>query len=213
MAGMGSTQTNHQSNHLDDTNAATTDERPAIDPVRDLPEVIDVYSRTVKAAARKVLGSSVDVEDIVQETWMTFLAHGHKINDPRCLGSWLYRVATNASYRAARKRGRYTLGGDELFNMLPAETTDAATIMHSRDQRSALRDALDCLSDADRELAELLVDPQDLPYKEISQRCGRPMGSLGPTRERLIRKLRATPSMQRLMDAATDEAGLTLAAV
>ncbi len=201
---MGNTTNNARSSRL--AGANTEGAHVALDPARDLPEVMKMYGATVKAAARKVLGPCADVEDIVQETWMTFLAHGHKVNDPRCLGSWLYRVATNASFRVGRKRSRYTLSSDEtLFDRLPADTLDAALSLHGSEQKAAILQALDDLSDADRTLAELLLDPRDLPYKEISLRCGRPMGSLGPTRERLIRKLRNTPAVQRLLDSAGDD--------
>jgi RNA polymerase sigma factor (sigma-70 family) len=203
---MGNTTNSTRSSRL--SGADHESANATLDPARDLPDVMKAYGATVKAAARKVLGPCADVEDVVQETWMTFLAHGHKVNDPRCLGSWLYRVATNASFRVGRKRSRYTLSSDEtLFERLPADTRDAALSLHGTEQKAAILRALDDLSEADRQLAELLLDPRDLPYKEISMRCGRPMGSLGPTRERLIRKLRNAPAVQRLLDSPTDDAG------
>jgi RNA polymerase sigma factor (sigma-70 family) len=172
-----------------------------------LPEVMRLYSTTVRAAARKVLHHSAEVDDVVQETWISFLANGHKINDPRCLGSWLYRVATNAALRLVRKTTRYTLTGDEVFDRVAGDDIDAASAVHADQQRRAVRSAVLGLQAADRELAELLLDPEDLPYKEISLRCGRPMGSLGPTRERLVRKLRSAPPVQRMMDLPTNVYG------
>jgi RNA polymerase sigma factor (sigma-70 family) len=172
-----------------------------------LPEVMRLYSATVRAAARKVLRNSAEVDDVVQETWISFLANGHKINDPRCLGSWLYRVATNAALRIVRKTTRYSLTDDEVFDRVAGDDIDAVSALHAEQQRRAVRSAVLGLQTADRELAELLLDPDDLPYKEISVRCGRPMGSLGPTRERLVRKLRSAVPVQRMMDLPTNVGG------
>ena len=42
----------------------------------------------------------------------------------------------------------------------------------------------------------------NIDYREISAMSGRPVGSLGPTRERIIRKMRATQPMASLLAAS-----------
>jgi DNA-directed RNA polymerase specialized sigma24 family protein len=39
-----------------------------------------------------------------------------------------------------------------------------------------------------------------LPYREIGRRMGMPIGSIGPTRARLLKKLEGSLAVQLLMD-------------
>jgi DNA-directed RNA polymerase specialized sigma24 family protein len=69
----------------------------------------------------------------------------------------------------------------------------------SRDETSAgVREALGRIDGHDRALLLLLASGDRVPYREISRRVRRPIGSLGPTRMRLLGQLRADPAVQRL---------------
>jgi hypothetical protein len=46
-----------------------------------------------------------------------------------------------------------------------------------------------------------MMDERGYDYRQISSISGRPIGSLGPTRERIIRKLRTNPQVADLMAA------------
>lgn len=43
----------------------------------------------------------------------------------------------------------------------------------------------------ERQLVELLLDPAQPTYAQISEQLGTPMGAIGPVRHRAIRRLRA----------------------
>jgi hypothetical protein len=45
------------------------------------------------------------------------------------------------------------------------------------------------------------MDERGYDYRQISSISGRPIGSLGPTRDRIIRKLRTNPNVAELMTA------------
>jgi hypothetical protein len=47
-----------------------------------------------------------------------------------------------------------------------------------------------------------LVDARGLDYEQISRACVRPIGGIGPTRARIIRKLQSHPDVARLSGAA-----------
>ncbi|HYO18622.1 MAG TPA: hypothetical protein VES02_08170, partial [Dermatophilaceae bacterium] len=51
-----------------------------------------------------------------------------------------------------------------------------------------------------RELLLLLLADPPLGYEEISQRLGMPQGSIGPTRARVIQRLRAAAPIAALFD-------------
>ena len=70
------------------------------------------------------------------------------------------------------------------------------------DQRRALRQGLRHLPTEHRELLLLmLADPQP-SYRDISNRLGIPIGSIGPTRARCLRRLRDTTEITALAAAA-----------
>jgi hypothetical protein len=58
------------------------------------------------------------------------------------------------------------------------------------------------LNERERELLALLMDARGLRYQQISRACLRPVGGIGPTRARIIRKLRSHPDVARLCGAA-----------
>ena len=51
----------------------------------------------------------------------------------------------------------------------------------------------------DQRVLSLMMDERAYDYRQISSISGRPIGSLGPTRERIIRRLRTNPQVAELM--------------
>ena len=64
-----------------------------------------------------------------------------------------------------------------------------------------VRQALARLPERDRRLLTLLVNPS-VDYAYISKTLGMPVGSIGPTRQRALRRLRAELRAGDLVDAA-----------
>ena len=50
----------------------------------------------------------------------------------------------------------------------------------------------------------MLVAEPAVPYAQISAELGLPIGSIGPTRARCLRKLEATSAVQSLADVGTE---------
>jgi DNA-directed RNA polymerase specialized sigma24 family protein len=69
------------------------------------------------------------------------------------------------------------------------------------ERRSIVRRAMDRLPERDRALLTLLVAAPPPSYEEISARLGMPVGSIGPTRARALRRLRAELEAVDLVDA------------
>ena len=68
--------------------------------------------------------------------------------------------------------------------------------------QQALRDGLAELDAAQMRFLLLLVTDPPLPYEEIGRILNMPIGSIGPTRMRCLKKLRATSSLQKFLDAS-----------
>jgi hypothetical protein len=57
------------------------------------------------------------------------------------------------------------------------------------------------MRETDQRVLSLMMDERAYDYRQISTISGRPIGSLGPTRDRIIRKLRTNPQVAELMAA------------
>ncbi len=93
--------------------------------------------------------------------------------------------------------------------LVPAEVDDdwpspgsaedhALRSFERREISDGVRAALARLDADDRRLLLLLDGDESLSYRDVSDRVQRPVGSLGPTRQRLLRRLRVDPAVRRL---------------
>jgi RNA polymerase sigma factor (sigma-70 family) len=167
-------------------------------------EVVNRYRGLIAAAARRVLFSSADVDDVVQETFFILLVSSARIRQPERLGPWLWTTATNLARRTARRNDRLRpvddanlrsdvdLGLDEDFDRDLEREQDS----------EALHEALASISAEERRLIGMLTVEDRPCYLAISEAVHRPIGSLGPTRRRILTKLRQHPAMERLAVAA-----------
>jgi RNA polymerase sigma factor (sigma-70 family) len=166
---------------------------------RAIDELMRRHRHVPAGSARRLLRSRAEVEDVVQETWARFTTHAPTIRDPDRLASWLWVTAANEARRLRRHAARQYLV--EGFDDHPSE--DAEEPVDTPERREALAHAVSArLSDRERELWALLVDARGLDYREISSACLRPVGAIGPTRARIIRKLQSHPDVARLTGAA-----------
>jgi RNA polymerase sigma factor (sigma-70 family) len=167
-------------------------------------ELVIRYRCLIAAAARRVLYSSADVDDVVQETFVILLLSSAKIRQPERLGPWLWTTATNLARRTARRNDRQRPADDvELRADLEIGLGDDFDRDLDREQDcEALEEALSSISDDERRLIGMLTVEERPCYAAISEAVHRPIGSLGPTRRRILTKLRQHPAMERLAVAA-----------
>ena len=77
------------------------------------------------------------------------------------------------------------------------------------EQRRAVRQALAELPETQQQLLLMLVADPPIPYCEISRRMNLPIGSIGPTRARLLKKLGKSAAVRLLIE---DQSGAISAA-
>jgi RNA polymerase sigma factor (sigma-70 family) len=163
-----------------------------------LAELMHRLRRVPLGAARQHNGSLTEAEDIAQETWLRFMVHAGDIRDPDRLVSWLWVTAANEARRRGRREARLRLV--ERLDDVPADEPEQDRI--TADCRDAVDHAARArLNDSERELFALLIDRRGLDYQQISASCARPVGAIGPTRGRIIRKLRSHPDVVRACGA------------
>jgi RNA polymerase sigma factor (sigma-70 family) len=147
------------------------------------------FGSTIRGIARRYRLGEADAADVEQTTWLRLLLHTHDVNDPRRLSAWLATTARRECLRVLQHRSRQLPIGDELPDIeAPAAAVDERLLIHERD--AALRASFDNLVPADRTLLQLCISEPRRSYREISASTGMPVGSIGPTRQRALDRLR-----------------------
>jgi RNA polymerase sigma factor (sigma-70 family) len=168
-----------------------------------LAELIGIFQSLVRAAARRVLRCATDVDDAVQDTWLNFVRFGDRIADPERVGAWLWTVALNSARRIQRRDSRCIVS-DNVADMADAMADDVPDPDHALqrcERATVVHRAATEMRPTDQRVLSLMMDERAYDYRQISSLSGRPIGSLGPTRERIIRKLRTNPQVAELMVA------------
>ncbi|HYE97612.1 MAG TPA: sigma-70 family RNA polymerase sigma factor [Planctomycetota bacterium] len=127
--------------------------------------------------------SAGQAEDLFQETWVGVLRGRHTYREGRPFRPWLYAIALNLARKAhGRPRPASLDTVDEAVQAEPgigrAETSDR------------VQAAVQALPEAQREVF-LLSEYDGLPYAEIAELLGRPLGTVKSQMHYAIKQLRA----------------------
>lgn len=153
-------------------------------------ELVAQFGGLVWSIARGYrLGSSTD--DVVQTVWLRLAENCDRIREPERLAAWLATTTRNEALRVATKQKRSVSFGD-----MPELSDDASSsieeVVTDDDTLSHVMRGFAQLSDMEQQLLRLLCAVPPLDYVTIAAAIDRPVGSIGPTRERVLAKLRKT---------------------
>jgi RNA polymerase sigma factor (sigma-70 family) len=155
------------------------------------PSLVDGFLGLLVSSLRELRLSDSDVRDVTQTTWLRLIQNVDRIEDPRRVGSWLVTTARREGLRIIGQRRWGDLFLDVEDSLLEdSSATDAFTTLMGRERDEAVRTVFDRLPEHSRDLLTLLFQDPRPPYKEISRRLDMPIGSIGPTRARALRKFR-----------------------
>jgi RNA polymerase sigma factor (sigma-70 family) len=137
-----------------------------------------------------------DAADVVQNTWLRLLENIHTVRDPARIGAWLATTAQREALRCVAQSRRLVLKGDDnVFDGPDRLMPPVDEELLAREQGRAAMAALAALPDNWRSLVELLTHDPPLSYEEIGADLGVPVGTIGPTRGRCVRRMRALVEM------------------
>jgi RNA polymerase sigma factor (sigma-70 family) len=152
-------------------------------------ELVARHERLLTRVAVAIVGQ--DARDVVQSAWLRLLEHGASIRNPCSLRAWLIRVVRTEAIGIYRRRAREQVSsGDNEWvdSVVSAEPTAESHAMRS-EMVALLRGALGELAPRHRRLLSMLADG-DANYGEVGAALSMPIGSIGPTRARALRRLR-----------------------
>jgi len=166
--------------------------------------IVAQYTGLLWSVARGYRMSTADSADAVQTTWLRLVEHLDRIDDPTRLPGWLATTLRRECLRILRRSSREgpSFAQDGLPDVVDdAPPLDEALLVDERD--AALWRALAQMPERCRLLIRVLMATPPPSYAEVAQVLDMPIGSIGPTRQRCLERLR---SIAQADDALVDPA-------
>ncbi len=145
-------------------------------------DLVDRYGDKIYRLAAGITRNSADAEDVCQEVFLSVLRNVKAFEARSALGTWLYRIATNAALMKLRSRpaGSFAAWEDELPQFPPngshaipvadwSESPEGSLL--EEEARSVLQEALAVLPPEYRTVV-LLRDVEDLSAAETAETLG-----------------------------------------
>ena len=161
----------------------------------------EVYRNTFPDLVRFLHRKVWDLEraqDLAQEAFVRALRH-----EPKKPRAWLFQVASNL----ARDEARTAIRRKRHLTLLKSETEDLqksapdpARELMERERMGHVREALDSLSERDREV--LLLWDAGQSYSEIARQAELAVGAVGTTLARARRRLAEAFGQEEQIDVA-----------
>ncbi len=133
--------------------------------------------------------SRASAEDVVQATIEAALVHLPGLHDPDAGLAWLSVIARREAIRASREERRTDLLGDrDIDTLVDGEGPERLALAALA--RDALLRALALLPERHQTLLKVLFLEGRTDYATVATQLGMPVGSIGPTRQRALRRAR-----------------------
>jgi RNA polymerase sigma factor (sigma-70 family) len=165
-------------------------------------ELVRRFAGLVAFVIRHYRLSTTDTQDVSQLVWLRLVEHLGQIREPSALPGWLATTTRHECERHLRVSGR-SVAMDPLTMRLAdrADGVEIDELLLAAERRQVLLDGLGELAPQQRELLMMLTADPPYAYAEIGRILGIPIGSIGPTRSRVLDKLRDTGAVRAYFDA------------
>jgi RNA polymerase sigma factor (sigma-70 family) len=139
-----------------------------------------------------------DRNDVFASTFFRLFERLSTIREPEKLPGWIATTARNEALTLLRARSRQRPSDPHIEGAAVMASSDEGLL--DQELRVAVRVAFADLPDECRQLLLLMTADPPLSYDEIAALTGRPRGSLGPTRQRCLDRLRRSPALLPFLD-------------
>lgn len=157
--------------------------------------LLDNYERLVYSIPLRYGLSRDDAADVAQTTFTILIQNLDTLPEDSRLGPWLATVVRRHTWRLLERNRRETsserleetlhVQGALLFGKSNGDSIEHWELIEWLDS------GLSKISDSCRELLlELYFQPGQPSYAEVAERLGIPLGSIGPTRARCLKRLK-----------------------
>lgn len=170
-------------------------------------ELVNRYKRPVFSIVYRMIGQYQEAEDITQEVFINVYEKLYQFDSNKKFGPWIYRIATNASISALRKKKKViTLDFDEAYgkayeDYYTAGSTDPQLMFEREELKFFTDKAINELPENYR-VVIMLRYQMDLNNQEIAE-------VLGVTKENVeVRVHRARKALRKIVEKHWEERGL-----
>jgi RNA polymerase sigma-70 factor (ECF subfamily) len=150
-------------------------------------EIVLRYKNKVFNYVRRMVHDASDAEDLTQETFVRAYLSIHSFQSRASLNTWLFRIATNLCIDHSRRQKKVSAmttslsqeneGEEETQRDIPDLAFDPQRLLLNRELGTKLDEALRELPEKLRTVV-LLYDIEGLPYDEIANITGCPLGTV-----------------------------------
>jgi RNA polymerase sigma-70 factor, ECF subfamily len=157
---------------------------------RAFTELMRRYQQRVYWAARRIVGTHEDADDIAQETFVKAYTALGDFRGESSFFTWLYRIAVNLSLNAVRKRQvvSYLRENDIINRFFPA-SDDPSREVEFKETESRLQEAIARLPEKQRAVFVMRYF-DEMSYEEISEVMKTSVGGLKANYFHALRKVR-----------------------
>lgn len=164
-------------------------------------ELVRRFAGLVAYVIRHYRLSAADTQDVSQLVWLRLVEHLGQIREPAALPGWLATTTRHECERYLRVNGRSVAVDPMTMREDRSAAPEVDEMLLAVERRQVLLDGLGELAPQQRELLLMLSADPPYSYAEISRILGIPIGSIGPTRSRVLEKLRDTDAVRAYLEA------------
>lgn len=157
--------------------------------------MVDRYKKRLMNVIGRMLSSTEEAEDVVQETFIRVYQHRQSFNFQHCFSTWIYTIALNLARNELRKRKKFKFL--DISEMQGNESEIAIAPKLPSNFPKALDGAVKELPEKYRS-AFILRDVQELAYNEVAVVLDVPLGTVKSrvNRARQMLRERLRPRME-----------------
>lgn len=160
--------------------------------------LVEGLSPLVWSVVRSHRLSDADAHEVYQTVWFRFAQHLGRIREPEKAGAWLASTARHECLKVLKSLRRLTPTDDpQLLDRVSEDRTPEQSFLDLEDAAAEterirhLWQEFEELGDRCRQLLRVLMASPPPSYQEVSSALGIAVGSIGPLRQRCLRRLRA----------------------
>ncbi|MDT6972757.1 RNA polymerase sigma factor [Streptomyces thermocarboxydus] len=142
--------------------------------------------------------SDADAHEVYQTVWFRFTQHLDRLREPEKAGSWLASTARHECLKVHRHARRLVLTDDpQVLDTVSEEGEPEQALLETEEVAAQgervrrLWQAFEELGERCRQLLRVLITSPPPSYQEVSAALDIAVGSIGPMRQRCLRRLRA----------------------
>lgn len=165
--------------------------------------LVDKYKNLVWAIILRYGVAADQAADVFQSVWLDIYNDLGQLRKRDAVKPWLSSVVRNKCFHWKKRstRRQHFEGSDQEPADLADDLAEEPTFVEDLERQQLVREAISSLSERCREMVLLLFFHEPpLPYKDVAERLGLAVGSIGFIRGRCLEKLQGALEGLGLVD-------------